>query len=135
VPDDLVAIEALLSAVGLPTVGVAEGLAHFKVAVQDGIVGVIGAEYGDDAVLLRSFAVAEALRNTGIAGTLLTTALAEAKERGSKAVYLLTTTAVDYFSKRNFRRINRSDIPEILLAKSALDGVCPATSVCMTLAL
>ena len=56
-PADLPAIEKLLIDSALNPVELAANLERFLVAEQDEIVGVIGGEYADEAVLIRSVAV------------------------------------------------------------------------------
>ncbi len=135
-PEDLPAIEALLTGAGLPTAGVADSLAHFVVAEHDGaIVGVAGLEvYGADA-LLRSVAVADRWRGRGLGGALTGSVLAAAKADGLRAVYLLTETAESYFPKHGFRRSARAEVPEPVTHSVEFRELCPASSTVMVLTL
>ena len=134
---DLVAIEALLTANGLPTAGVAECLDGFLVAEHEGtLVGVVGVEsccreYG----LLRSTAVAEEWRGHGVGRQLVARAIAEAESRGTKALYLLTMTAERYFPSFGFVHTSRDAVPSEVQATEEFRGLCPSTSTVMTLAL
>lgn len=131
-PEDLQAVEALLTAADLPTQGVAAWLPQFVVADAAGtIVGVAGLEvYGADA-LLRSVAVASEWRGRGVGSALTAEVLAAARRRGIRAVYLLTETAENYFPKLGFRRIARSEVPEPVTHSAEFRELCPASSTVM----
>jgi amino-acid N-acetyltransferase len=134
---DLAAIEALLTANGLPTDGVADSLDGFLVAEHEGtIVGVVGVEaccreYG----LLRSTAVAPEWRGHGVGRRLVARAIAEAEARGAKALYLLTMTAERYFPSFGFVPTSRDRVPEEVRATTEFSSLCPETSTVMSLEL
>jgi amino-acid N-acetyltransferase len=129
---DLDAVEALLTTSDLPTVGVRANIADFLVA-QAGtdVVGVVGMEYCGDDGLLRSTVVASARRGEGVAGMLVRQMLAHADARGVRALYLLTTTAEEYFPRFGFMRVPRSDIPRDVLNTDEFRDACPASAVAM----
>jgi arsenite methyltransferase len=134
-PADVGPIEKLLAASGLTAVEVAASLERFLVAeATAGIVGVIGSEYTDGAALLRSVAVAPALRKAGLAAALLDGALARAKAAGCPTIYLFTHTAADYFARRGFAAIDRAAVPAAFLESPAVTTCC-AGAVAMKLAL
>ncbi len=54
---------------------------------------------------------------------------------GIENLYLLTTTAADYFERRGFTRIERSQVPERLRATAEFQGTCPASATVMKAAL
>jgi amino-acid N-acetyltransferase len=136
-PDDLAAVERLLTASGLPLAGVAEALPTFTVAESaGGIVGVAGLEVCCDDALLRSVAVAEGWRSRGLGRALVAHVVADAEARGLRALYLLTTTAEHYFPSFGFRPIARDAVPPEIQATQEFRGVCPssATVMCRSLA-
>lgn len=134
---DLAAIEALLTANGLPTDGVADSLEGFLVAEHDGaLVGVVGVEdccreYG----LLRSTAVAPEWRGHGVGRRLVARAIAEAESRGTRALYLLTMTAERYFPSFGFVPTTRDQVPSEVRATAEFSSLCPDTSTVMSLEL
>jgi N-acetylglutamate synthase-like GNAT family acetyltransferase len=133
-PEDLPAIELLLTLSGLPVEGVADSVGNFVVAESEGsIVGVIGLEVHDGHGLLRSVAVDPEWRGAGLGQRLVARIIAEAEARGFRALYLLTTTADRYFPKFGFTTAARSDIPEALHASAELRGACPASARVMQL--
>ena len=61
--------------------------------------------------------------------------LGEARAQRIQDVTLLTTTAMDWFPRFGFTRINRADVNPALLVSEELRGACPATAVVMRRAL
>src|SRR2546430_27760 len=116
-PSDWPAIEALLRANELPLDGARAHLGTFVVAA-DGteVVGVAGAEVHGDVALLRSVAVAPGLHRQGIGESLVGLLMQEARRRGIRQVYLLTTRAAGYFPRFGFERLPRAEAPHALQA-------------------
>jgi len=108
---DLPGVLALLRDTGLPADGAESWIDHFVVAERDGeVVGSAGLElYGDDA-LLRSVATAAAVRGTGVGAQLVEAALARARAMRVQTVYLLTTSAADWFTRFGFERVPRERV-------------------------
>lgn len=132
---DLPFIEKLLAENGLPTAGVAEHLSTFFIADTGSVDGVIGMELSGAVAILRSLAVAGERRKQGLGNALVDYALAQSRQSGATAAYLLTNTAASFAARWGFTQIPREDIPAYLLQRSALSYACPATSTCMKLAL
>jgi amino-acid N-acetyltransferase len=129
---DLQGIEQLLVKSGLPLDGVAEALPAFVVAQhQNEIIGVAGLEVCCDNALLRSVAVADAWRSHGLGRALVTRVIAEAESRGIRALYLLTTTAEQYFPSFGFHTIAREAVPDDIRATKEFQGACPASATVM----
>ena len=134
--DDLTAVEQLLVASGLPVDGVDENFRDFLVAEDgDAIAGVIGIERYGATALLRSAAVSPNSRGSGVGGQLVKTILEHAAAEGVEDIYLLTTTAADYFPRFGFTRAPRSAAPEQLHASREFQGACPATAIMMKFSL
>jgi|SRR5687767_6147883 len=130
--DDLPAVEALLSAGGLPTEGVASYIEDFIVAESDGQpVGAIGIETYGKYGLLRSAVVAKEWQGKGVGRSLVERLLEETSSRGISSVYLLTTTAEDYFPSFGFSRVDRSTVPDELMESAEFHGACPASATVM----
>jgi len=130
---DLSAVEGLLTANDLPIQGVRENFAGFLVAEEEGVVvGAIGLESFDSVALLRSAVVARHLRSTGVGRQLVERALERADREGVNDVYLLTTTAEDYFPRFGFDRTDRDGVPDALKVSQEFRGACPETAVVMT---
>ena len=129
---DLDAIHALLRESELPIDGVAEALSDFVVAESDGrLVGVIGLEVCCDDALLRSAAVAREWRGRGLGRALVSRIIADAEARGTRALYLLTTTAEHYFPSFGFERTTRDRVPDAVRATGEFRSVCCASAIVM----
>jgi len=133
---DLPAVEALLSAAGLPLTGVAEAIDRFVVAEdRDDLVGVAGLEvHGPDGVL-RSVAVSPAQQGRGLGARLTERVVASARAAGLRRLYLLTTTAESYFPRHGFRRIERESASSAVRESVEFREACPASAVAMVLEL
>jgi amino-acid N-acetyltransferase len=131
-PEDLSAVLGLLEQANLPSAGVAEALPHFVVAENQGqLVGVAGLEMYGESALLRSVAVEESWRGTGVGRTLIERALSLTRERGIQDVFLLTTTAEHYFPRFGFACVSRDSVAEAVQASAEFQGACPASAVVM----
>lgn len=60
--------------------------------------------------------------------------LQEARRRNFKAIYLLTTTARDYFQRLGFALADRARAPKALQPSAEFQGACPASADFMVLA-
>ena len=133
VPADYAAVAALLEQAGLPVEGVSDQFGE-SYAIADGAGGLAGVaaieRYGAFG-LLRSLAVAPNERNHGLAARLVLDRLAWASAHGLSAVYLLTTTAADYFPRFGFERISREEAPAEIRAAREFTSSCPASAVLM----
>jgi amino-acid N-acetyltransferase len=131
---DAEAVESLLSASELPLDGVRDALSSFVLADDDGrLVGVAGVEWCGDGshALLRSVAVDPAWRSRGLGRALVLRAIALADERGVVALYLLTTTAEQYFPEFGFRTITRDTVPDDVRETAEFRVACPASATVM----
>jgi amino-acid N-acetyltransferase len=129
---DLPSISKLLTANDLPVDGVEENLASFVVAEDDeNLVGAIGLELFDSAALLRSAVVAAHRRGTGVGQRLVEQILEMAERAGVDEVYLLTTTAEDYFPRFGFHRTTRAAVPASVKTSAEFRGACPDTAIVM----
>ena len=130
--DDLEAVTALLRAHQLPLDGVSAPLEGYLVAETAGrVTGVIGLERYGDFGLLRSAAVDETRRATGIGSRLVERLLSDAAARHVKAVYLLTTTAEAYFPRFGFEVVARDIVPEPVRQSVEFTQACPASATVM----
>ena len=132
VPDDLPAVEQLLTASGLPFDGVSEAFGTFVVAESGSeLVGVAGLEVCCDNALLRSVAVRPEWRSHGVGRALVTRVIADAEARGLRSLYLLTTTAERYFPHFGFHSISRDDVPADIRETGEFRDCCPASATVM----
>jgi amino-acid N-acetyltransferase len=71
------------------------------------------------------------LRGAGIGQELTRSALTLADTLGVPAVFLLTTTAENFFPKFDFSRIDRSQVPATVQDSVEFRSACPASAVVM----
>jgi amino-acid N-acetyltransferase len=133
--DDLSAVRALLDAAHLPLDGLDEQFGDgYAVAECDGtVIGAEGIETYEDSGLLRSAIVHDTWRGRGIGDALTRDRLDWARSRGLRAVYLLTTTAADYFPRYGFIRVERASAPAAVQRSREFAEACPQTAVTMRL--
>ena len=130
---DLPAVESLLSASDLPLDGVRDNFSNFVVAEDDGeIAGAIGLEEFGAVALLRSAVVSPEHRGSGVGRRLVERLLVGAEVAGIEELYLLTTTADQYFPRFGFTHTTRSAVPDAVKASAEFKGACPDTAVVMT---
>ena len=149
---DLAAILALLASHGLPDAGLAEHLPTALVARVGAVsptavsptavsstavsptatvVGCAAIEPYDGAGLLRSVAVAEPQRGSGLGMRLTEAAIRLAEARGIRALYLLTETAAGFFPRFGFRPIPRDEVAPAVRQSIEFTRACPASAMAM----
>ena len=131
-PEDLETASGLLKASGLPLDGFADHLKDAVVAARAGqVVGVVELEIYGESALLRSLVVAPLERGAGLGERLTTDAIALARARGVRDVYLLTETAERFFPRFGFVAEARALAPEALRQSAEFRTACPASAVMM----
>ncbi|UTW06958.1 arsenic resistance N-acetyltransferase ArsN2 [Pseudomonas benzenivorans] len=135
--DELDDILALLRACDLPVADIAPGPAQQFFGLRDGLglIGVVGLETMGAVGLLRSVAVAPAYRSQGLAAQLVAFGEARARAQGAEQLFLLTTSAADYFIRLGYRPMEKSKAPPAVQATAQFAGLCPASSVLLCKAL
>lgn len=95
-------------------------------------IGIVGLEVLDEFGLMRSLCVIDsALRNKGYGRKMVSLIIELSKSKKIKELYLLTTTAEQFFSKLNFIKINRNEVPEKIKQIEEFNSLCPSIAVCM----
>lgn len=129
---DLPEVLALLRQCKLLEDGVAEAIDSFWVARSThGLIGCAGLETYGGFGLLRSVAVDESARGSGLGERLVARVAAAARARGLSHLFLLTTTAPGFFERRGFQRVERSAVPAQVAESWEFRAGCPATAVAM----
>ena len=128
------AVLRLLGEAKLPAADLTERhMEHFfGCGAKDAPRGVVGVElHGPDA-LLRSLTVDPATRDRGCARALVARAERHAGRHGARRVYLLTTTAADFFARLGYKRLERGETPASIRESKEFSSLCPVSSVLMT---
>ena len=130
---DLRAIETLVAASGLSEKVVADRFpSGYAVARRDGeVIGVAALEAHADVALLRTVAIQPRERGKGTGVALVADRLATAWSSGIDRVFLLTTTAADFFRRFGFAEVDRASAPATLQASPEFAALCPSTATCM----
>jgi len=132
-PDDLAAVTGLLQACGLPYQDLTPGdMREFLVIPAEGeLAACAGLQLFGASALLRSLAVRPPLRLHGVGRQLCGMLEGRARENGIHSLYLLTTDAEKYFSRRGYVRCERDAVPAAVRASAEFRSLCPSSAVCM----
>jgi amino-acid N-acetyltransferase len=132
-PHDLAGALDLLRRCDLAQQDVAERWGHYFVVREDDgrVVAVAGLEVHGADGLLRGVAVDPDYRGQGLASALVEAVLARATLLELREVYLLTTSARDYFARLGFGERPRDAAPPSIRASWEFRNGCPATAAFM----
>jgi amino-acid N-acetyltransferase len=126
-------VTALLAANHLPIEDIQNGRAVslFGSFSAGALCGVIGLELHGQNALLRSLAVSPTRRRFGTGSALVSFAECEAVKHGVTAVYLLTSTAAQFFEHRGYFYVQRLEAPASIASTSQFSNLCPASAAFM----
>lgn len=99
------------------------------------IRAVCGIEQYGKYALLRSMAVKKEYQKQGIGSELYRNVLEAAGSLGVTCLFLLTTTAREYFSKHGWMSVSRMAVPSGLHQSKEFSSICPKSADCMMLVL
>ncbi|HEU5135323.1 MAG TPA: arsenic resistance N-acetyltransferase ArsN2 [Steroidobacteraceae bacterium] len=130
----LAAARALLEAAQLPTADLTPDHCErfFYQGPPDAPTGLVGLELFGDVALLRSLVVRPTVRAAGLGSALLRHAEGFARSTEVNTVYLLTTTAEEFFTRRGYVRTARESAPPAIRTTREFAGICPASSAFMS---
>jgi N-acetylglutamate synthase-like GNAT family acetyltransferase len=128
VPDVL----RLLERNHLPLDGLLDHLATLIVARSDeAVVGTAALELYGSGALLRSVSVEPAVQRHRLGHRLTDAAIEMAASAGMSAIYLLTTTAADFFPRFGFEPIARAEVPADVQRSVEFTSACPSSATVM----
>jgi amino-acid N-acetyltransferase len=124
---------SLLESAALPVSDLTAGhLEHFFFCGERAApTGLVGVEVYGTGALLRSLVVAPTNRSQGIGSALIERAEVHARALGARSLFLLTTTAEQFFSRRGYGRAARESAPASIRNTREFGDLCPASSVFM----
>ncbi len=133
---DLPRLQRLLSDNSLPADDcAADGNEFYGIFDRHRLVAAGGLETAGNYRLLRSLVVASEYRGQGLGRRVYDFLLTRARDSGCIAVYLLTETAADYFTRLGFVAVARAAVPAEIAATRQFADLCPDSAVCLTLPL
>lgn len=94
-------------------------------------IGIGGIEIYGDSGLLRSLVIEKPFRKKGYGTELCLKVIKYAQLKGVKNIYLLTTTAENFFKKIGFETTERKVAPRAIQETSEFVKLCPETATCM----
>jgi amino-acid N-acetyltransferase len=120
----------LLEAAALPTSDLTDDhMEHFfYCGSANAPVGLVGVEFRGRDALLRSLVVAPDRQRSGLGAALVDKAEAHARSSGARSIFLLTTTAEDFFRKRGYAPADRATAPDAIRTSREFSDLCPASS-------
>lgn len=104
-------------------------LQFFGIKRAGKLIAVIGLESYESVALLRSLAVLPDYRGLGLARSLVSFMEAQAAQQGVQELYLLTTTASNFFRALAYQLTERSKAPDCIQQTAQLIGLCPASAL------
>jgi amino-acid N-acetyltransferase len=122
---------ALLKKNNLPTEDLDPGKQLFVVEDGNEVIATVAVEYDFNDALLRSLSVSEEKRNTGVGAELVSFIEDYVHKQGVQNIYLLTTTAADFFLKRGYRTIDRGSVPKFIQNTKEYSVLCASSSTLM----
>jgi UDP-N-acetylmuramate: L-alanyl-gamma-D-glutamyl-meso-diaminopimelate ligase len=133
---DMIEVRGLLERVSLPSGGArdADHGSYFILRNEHGVAGCVALDvFGDDAIL-RDLSVDPDHRGAGYGWMLADAAVAEARHRGVRRIYLLTEHASDFFAaKLGFRVVDRSTVSPAVAGTTTFQAATDSKFVAMRL--
>jgi amino-acid N-acetyltransferase len=121
----------LLSENGLPVDDLASCHQLLALLYNRQLAATAGFEMLDDCALLRSLSVQQALRGRGLAKKMVGEIEDRLRKIGITRIYLLTTTAGEFFQKLGFVTVPRVEAPNSIRQTRQFAELCPASSLLM----
>ncbi len=122
---------AILRQQNLPTSDIDEDKLLYLLMDGETVIGTAGLEIFDDCALLRSVSVIMEVQGKGYGSIINGEIEKYAKESGIDCLYLLTTTAKDFFEKQGYCVIKREESPAALQQTAEFTSLCPSSAVIM----
>ena len=116
---DLSEVRLLIDESQLNPDGLEQHFSHFlKLILDDDMVAVAGLEVYGQIGLLRSVAVIDEYRNSGLGRGLTKAIINKARAMGIVDLYVCTETAAEFFTRFGFRKTDLADIAPALMQQS-----------------
>lgn len=131
-PEKVAELLSLLQKANLPVNDIGEKVELFSLENNEDIIGTAGLEIEGQIGLLRSISVIESQKGKGYGHLIVQNLETYAQTQNIKELYLLTTTAKDFFEKKcNYDVVERVNVPTEIQNSQQFASVCPASAVVM----
>ncbi len=131
-PDQISIVAQILKQNDLPIDDIHNPSIQLFVAIYNKeIIGVVGVEKYDNISLLRSLAVLDSYKGEGVGKQLIHYFEDWCESKSVEQIYLLTTTADQYFLKYGFQNVKRDLVPEDIKSTAQFKDICPDSAVVM----
>lgn len=121
----------ILEQQNLPTSDIDEDKLLYLLMNGEIVIGTAGLEIFEDCALLRSVSVIKEEQGKGYGKVINGEIEKYARESGIDCMYLLTTTAKDFFDKQGYCVIKREESPVALQQTAEFTSLCPSSAVVM----
>lgn len=121
----------LLKNCSLPISDIQPATKLFVMEEENKVLGTIALEHDDHDALLRSLSVEMNYRNKGLGERLVSFIENYARQQSIQRIYLLTTTAAEFFSKKGYHKVERREVPLFIQNTSEFSFVCPSSAIAM----
>jgi amino-acid N-acetyltransferase len=98
---------------------------------QQQLAGTGGLEFIGNTALLRSVSVKKELQGKGLGKKISNQLEKIVSSKGVNSIYLLTTTAKNFFERESYNIIDRDLVPQEIKNTSEFSSVCPSSAVVM----
>jgi amino-acid N-acetyltransferase len=122
---------ALLRENDLPISDLDETKTLFACLRNGDVIGTGGLESFRDCALLRSISVKKDLQKKGLGKFVVGGIEKLARQGGVHCLYLLTTTAKDFFTKEGYEAIDREAVPIEIKNTTEFSSICPSSATVM----
>jgi len=127
-----VEVLSLLEKANLPINDIDGNVELFCLETDDGIIGTAGLETKGAIGLLRSISISDLQKGKGCGVAIIQHLENYAKSQHLKELYLLTTTAKEFFERKcNYEVVERTDVPVEIQSSQQFSSVCPSSAVVM----
>ena len=122
---------ALLQLQQLPVSDINEDKVLYLFKDGNRTIGTVGLEIFEDCALLRSVSVIKTEQGKSYGKFINEEVEKYTQEAGINCLYLLTTTAKDFFDKQGYCAISREDAPLCVQQTAEFTALCPSSAVVM----
>lgn len=131
---DVDAIKLVLAAALLPSRDLVGPPGQRLILATEGgrVLGCAGLQLSGQDALVRSMAVRWTRRNAGLGTRLHGRLLHEAVLAGVRTLYVVTTTAEEFFGRQGYRRVTAAEVPAGLRASEEFTAFAPGGGTVMT---